>query len=194
MTWVRIDDGFADHPKIIAAGPMALVAQVRALCYCSRHLTDGRISEEAVKTILSGLSVTADEMLQAKLWQKSNSGYRVHDYLAYNPNRHDTLELRRKKAQAGRAGGQASALARAQASAWRHASEDLNSPTRPLETEASKKTRRVAHATGSNGNIDITADEERGLPLIAKARGITLAQAKSELLTAKLREAQGLDG
>ena len=45
--WIKLDDRFDEHPKILAAGPMALVAQVRALCYSGRHLTDGHLSEEA---------------------------------------------------------------------------------------------------------------------------------------------------
>jgi hypothetical protein len=52
------------------------------------------------------------------------------------------------------------------------------------------------HEGSNNGQDDVqpvtlTPDEERGLPIIAQARRITLAQARSELLTAKLREAEG---
>lgn len=45
----------------------------------------------------------------------------------------------------------------------------------------------VPHGTGSNGH-DLTPDEERGLEYIAAARGISVAQARSEMLTAKLRD------
>jgi hypothetical protein len=43
MTWVKIDDGFADHPKVIEAGPMASWLFLCGLTYCSRQLTDGFI-------------------------------------------------------------------------------------------------------------------------------------------------------
>lgn len=49
----------------------------------------------------------------------------------------------------------------------------------------------VAHAPGSNEHHDpteLTPDELKGLSLLAQARRISLAQAKSELVTAKLRE------
>jgi hypothetical protein len=45
----------------------------------------------------------------------------------------------------------------------------------------------VTSQTPNNSQIEITADEERGLPILAHARGISVAQARSELLTAKLR-------
>ena len=33
MTWVRIDDRFATHPKVMEAGPMAMALDVAAMCY-----------------------------------------------------------------------------------------------------------------------------------------------------------------
>ena len=44
---------------------------------------------------------------------------------------------------------------------------------------------------GSNELPELTPDELKGLPLVAQARGISLAQAKSEMLTAKLRDREG---
>lgn len=129
MAWVRLDDGFADHPKILAAGPFALVAQVRALCYCARHLTDGHLPKSAVKTIFAGLStLTARQMCLAQLWHKNGSGFIIHDYLKYNPSRVDTLQLREKKVLAGHLGGVAKAIADATSRATARAM----APSRPL--------------------------------------------------------------
>ncbi len=41
MSWIKIDDQFSDHPKIIEAGPLAGWLYVSSLCYCGRYLTDG---------------------------------------------------------------------------------------------------------------------------------------------------------
>ena len=41
MSWLRIDDTFYDHPKIVAAGPLAVALHVFAMTYASRHATDG---------------------------------------------------------------------------------------------------------------------------------------------------------
>jgi hypothetical protein len=51
----------------------------------------------------------------------------------------------------------------------------------------------LAHANrnGQSGDVVTLTDEDlRSLPPIAKARGITIAQAKSELITARLRAQQ----
>ena len=41
MSWLRIDDTFYDHPKIVAAGPLAVALHVFGMTYASRHGTDG---------------------------------------------------------------------------------------------------------------------------------------------------------
>jgi hypothetical protein len=43
MAWVKLDDQIADHPKMIAVGPMAAWLYVCGLTYCNRYLTDGVI-------------------------------------------------------------------------------------------------------------------------------------------------------
>ena len=37
----RLDDNFPDHPKVLAAGPLAKALYIDALCYCNRMLTNG---------------------------------------------------------------------------------------------------------------------------------------------------------
>jgi hypothetical protein len=41
MSWVRLDDSFPEHPKVIALTDAAFRAHVRGLCYAGRFLTDG---------------------------------------------------------------------------------------------------------------------------------------------------------
>ena len=52
MPWVRIDDGFARHPKIAAVGPLGMAMQVAGLCYCNRELTDGFIPRSVAATLI----------------------------------------------------------------------------------------------------------------------------------------------
>jgi hypothetical protein len=112
VSWVRIDDGFADHPKIKRAGPLAIAAQVRALCYCARYLTNGKIPSRVVAEIFLDLKpLEPRHLVVAKLWKRRRDGYVIHDYLAYNPDRKSVIELRNKRAESGRLGGHAKALA-----------------------------------------------------------------------------------
>jgi len=140
MTWVKIDDQFADHPKIADLGiaaPLAGWLHVCALCYCARYLTDGFIPSGQVKRLASfdhlqietggndmfGVmeDVTperlADALVGVGIWEEDSRGFRIHDYLDYNPSREQVKAGREAKVSAGRRGGQASAQARAQASA-----------------------------------------------------------------------------
>lgn len=120
VTWVRLDDGFPDHPKVLSVGPRGCVIQIRAICYCSRFLTDGLISRAAYMLITADLAMEggpdamAESMVKAGLWERVvPDGWRVHDYLEYNPSRTQVEEARRLRSEAGKRGGMASGESRA---------------------------------------------------------------------------------
>ena len=150
MTWVRLDDGFADHPKVVAAGHLALVVHVRALCYAARHRTDGAIPTAAAPVLCVGLGPSATlirALVENGLWDADDRGWRIHDYLEYNPSRADLEAQGEAKRAAGIKGGRASAQARAQASGQAPASPSVGrlvqaqsnppspSPSPPLEDQ-----------------------------------------------------------
>lgn len=91
MPWVRLDESFADHPKIERAGPLAAWLHVAALCYCSRHLTDGRLPKaKAIR--LADIPDPAEHvsaLLREGIWTEDDSDYVLHDYLDYQPSRQD---------------------------------------------------------------------------------------------------------
>lgn len=114
MAWVKLDDGFADHPKVADAGPLAGMMQVAALCYCNRHLTDGFIPRGQVPKLIScdGLFYADDRgrkrpvtwqkvvssLLQAEMWSEAEGGYAIHDYGQYQPSKAAVEEERAKTA------------------------------------------------------------------------------------------------
>jgi hypothetical protein len=53
MTWVKIDDGYYEHPKLALAGPLAELLWIRGLAYCNRNLTDGFIPYAVARTLVS---------------------------------------------------------------------------------------------------------------------------------------------
>ena len=107
MAWVRLDDQFTDHPKVVAAGPLAAWLYVCGLTYCARHLTDGLIPVAQVRQMAaSGAGKLAAALVAVGLWEEAPGGYRVHDYLEYNPTRAQVLALRQQRAVAGQRGGQ----------------------------------------------------------------------------------------
>jgi hypothetical protein len=156
MAWVKIDDQFPEHPKVAAAGPLAMAMQVAGLCYCNRKLTDGFIPRSIARTLLDwqvdhpdgrvftvsvtsgfhGEDVDADWVIEllvsAGMWEQVAGGYRIHDYHDYQPSK-DQLEAGREaKREAGRKGGRASAQARATANGQAGASALDEAESKPV--------------------------------------------------------------
>jgi hypothetical protein len=48
MTWVRLDDQFPDHPKVVNLSDRAFRLHVWGICYSARFLTDGLIQRDAI--------------------------------------------------------------------------------------------------------------------------------------------------
>lgn len=87
MAWVKLDDQFPDHPKVVQAGPLAAWLYVCGLAYCARYLTDGFIPAAQVRKLADVDDVTplVTALVAVGLWRECEGGYEVHDYLDYNP-------------------------------------------------------------------------------------------------------------
>ena len=120
MSWIKIDDQFADHPKIVSIGPLAGWLHVVALTYCGRYLTDGFVPYAMIPRLadFSGISVAqgdtsslanakqmVERLLGAGLWVACDGGYQIHDYLEYNPSKEQALATKDARVEAGRRGG-----------------------------------------------------------------------------------------
>lgn len=114
MAWVRIDDEFYHHPKVVKAGPLGIAMQVSALCYCNKYLTDGFIPISAIPNLLNldGIGMRmwsnetfgggedaewkliVDDLVSAGMWEECIGGYKIHDYLDYQPSRSQVIAER----------------------------------------------------------------------------------------------------
>lgn len=117
MTWVKLDDKFVRHPKILKAGPEAGWFFVCALSYCSEWKTDGFLPAEVIRTLtpFPNNDDLVDRLVKAKrpgseygLLVPVDGGYMVHDYLDWNPAAHVSkakrADVAAKRAEAGRVG------------------------------------------------------------------------------------------
>lgn len=106
MSWFKLDDRFFDNPKIAALSDGAKVAYLEAGTYCARELTDGYIPLNKAKGFAGKARVVQE--LVPHLWEPCDGGFRVHDYLKYNPTKEQVLkekaERHEAKSRAGRAG------------------------------------------------------------------------------------------
>jgi hypothetical protein len=132
MPWVRIDEEFVQHPKVVQVGPFGVALQVAALCYANRHLTDGFIPAGAVRLLLDfnrlgenvgdrveqdfwqevGAFNIAERLVEAGMWRKVSGGFQIHDYEHYQPTRAQVLAERERNAVAGKRSAQARATRR----------------------------------------------------------------------------------
>lgn len=97
MTWFRVDDGLADHPKVLGVSLAAMGLWVKAGAWCGKQLTDGKLPRAAVQ-LLGGTRKLAAELVSAGLWHETQDGYEFHDWLRLNPSRTD-VEAERESAR-----------------------------------------------------------------------------------------------
>lgn len=62
MTWVRLDDGMLDNPKVAAhLGPLGIAMQVAGLLWSARNLTDGIVPSRVVNRLLDWHGIGIDD-------------------------------------------------------------------------------------------------------------------------------------
>lgn len=106
MTWGRLDDSFAFHPKILAAGNEAAGAFVRMIACSCYYLTDGRVSSAMARQIAT--KRVLQKLVDVVLLHPTEHGYDIHDFDQYNPTGDEVdarrEDLRMKRSEAGKKG------------------------------------------------------------------------------------------
>ncbi|MBW3663553.1 MAG: hypothetical protein KY469_10675 [Actinobacteria bacterium] len=99
MGWAKFDDQFTDHPKVVAAGPMAELLAMRAVIHCARYETDGHVQAAQLPRLAVGITSPkrhAAKLVEAGLWEPDpdGDGWWVHDFLEYHPSSEQQQEKR----------------------------------------------------------------------------------------------------
>jgi hypothetical protein len=97
MGWVKLDDGFAMHPKVLRVSDAAVRAHIEALCYAAKYETDGVVPDQ----VAANGPVRA-ELMASGLWENGPASIVIHDYLVYNPS-HTEKERKRNSVRTNRA-------------------------------------------------------------------------------------------
>lgn len=134
MTWLKVDDSFHAHPKVLATDADALGLWVVAGAWSSSNLTDGFVPDHALSRLLPGATDLARKLVISGLWRRVRGGHQFHDWSDYQPSSSDVRAMREKRAAAGRIGGLNSGKARSKPGSKREASASrtVEPPTRPL--------------------------------------------------------------
>lgn len=106
MPWVKLSDDWYDNPKHIAAGPLGNAMWVTALSWCLRNLTDGYIPNgqvnrlvdpDALAALGTDARAVAATLVACGLFEQADGGYRIHDFLDYQPSREQVLDGRERE-------------------------------------------------------------------------------------------------
>jgi hypothetical protein len=148
-TYVRLHDGFDEHPKVTGLSDKAFRTYIEALCYCSRNLTDGKVSFATSRKLAS--SRVWAVLLAAGLVEEVNAdgiSYVLHDYLEHQRSADQVKQFKAAKQEAGRRGGKARAAALADAKqVLKQTSKQTGGEMYPeTETETDISTKRGAGA------------------------------------------------
>jgi hypothetical protein len=161
MPWVKLDEGFAEHGKVVGLSDAAFRAYVTALCYCGRRENNGSIPAGAVKMLGGARRFT--DLVDAGLMERDGENYVVHDYLDYNPSKEELDEMREKKRRAGSAGGKQSASTRSsktQAPATAPAQAESNPDPDP-DPIPEERGARAQSSPSRRGRATVVDDEYR---------------------------------
>jgi hypothetical protein len=95
MGWVRLDDNFADHPKVIGLSDTAFRLFITGLCYSNRQLTDGLLSYQIVSNWVGDNPMKPSDELEAQgLWERDDVGFYIRSYTEYQPTKDKVNEKR----------------------------------------------------------------------------------------------------
>lgn len=142
MTWVKLDDHFFMHPKVMACGPSAAWLWVASIGYSNANLTSGYIPSRALPmlsmTTSAKASALAAKLVEARLWEPADGGFKIHDYEHWNlpadEIRSHRENLSKVRSDAGRIGGRKSGEARSEAKTKQVAYEATKQNASPSPT------------------------------------------------------------
>lgn len=101
MPWTRLDDGFHQHPKILALSDAAHRLYVDTLNWAVGNLTDGRVPDYLPNVCLPHGNLktrraAAGELVAAGLWTLNGNGWVIHDFNVYQETKEE-VQARREK-------------------------------------------------------------------------------------------------
>lgn len=106
MSWARLDDHANEHRKLHDAGHEAAWLWACGLMYANRQKARDGFIPEAMVALLYPFKAPkrlAAKLVQVKLWERAEGGYRIHDYRFWNKTKeqvqHDQAEGRRRAAE-----------------------------------------------------------------------------------------------
>ena len=102
-TFVRIAEGYDEHPKVLPLSDAAFRAHVESICWASRNPRQNGVIPRSVARKKWRPKVIA-ELMAARLFDESPEGVVVHDYLDFNRSAEEVSAYRDARGDAGSLG------------------------------------------------------------------------------------------
>lgn len=94
MTWFKVDENAAQHPKLLTAGEGAVCLWMAGGCWTNKYLTNGFIPEGALRHLSWYSEDRAERLTRVGLWDRVDGGVQMHDFLDYNIGAEDVKKRR----------------------------------------------------------------------------------------------------
>jgi hypothetical protein len=85
VAWLRVDDGFPEHAKLLALRRTDRWTWVEVLAYCARQNNGGVVPNGVHDVVKYATPLFLEKCADAGLLDVTDSGYVVHDWEDYNP-------------------------------------------------------------------------------------------------------------
>jgi hypothetical protein len=173
LLFIKVHNGFPEHPKTGDLSDRAFRNLIELWCYCSRNLTDGFVKNAQANKILSPKS--RRELVVTGFMIEHLDAVEMHDYLEHQQSAQQVADLRHRRAEAGSKGGKAKAnrLASARAKAKQTPSKpvadtdtdtDIDTPDADASGSAQgagnlkRATQRPSDFQPSQAHVDLAAE------------------------------------
>jgi hypothetical protein len=96
VAYLRLSDDLPDHPKISRISDGTFRFFINSICWCQKHLTDGKVPVTSIQDIPRYRANRVSELLEAGLWERDGDNYAVHDFLQHNDSKSE-IKARQKR-------------------------------------------------------------------------------------------------
>jgi hypothetical protein len=139
--FIKVHNGFPEHRKTAGLTDKAFRHLVEAWCFCSRNLTDGKVTKAQSLKLFT--RKTLSELIENGWIADTTDAYEMLDYLDHQMSAAQVADLRVKRAEAGKLGGQAKAnrVASATASAVANGKQTPSKPVADKDIDKDRDTK-----------------------------------------------------
>ena len=86
MSWLRVDDAFSTHPKLLLLPRPDRWTWMELLCFCARYRTNGTIPPQIREAVPAATPQILEKLVCAGLLDQDDDGnLSIHDWRDYNP-------------------------------------------------------------------------------------------------------------